>query len=98
MKPLSEGLPTIIRQRTVATAIENARLTRDYPGCLEKVEEARRQVRFAMYDCALGHLTLEERDEILAVLKPCCPEIFVSEHDVSQQPLPPLAGLEDPPS
>jgi len=64
----------------------NARLTRDWPMEEEKRAEAERQVRMAMYRSALGQISHEERDCILAILRPCCPEIFSVEPPPAVRP------------
>jgi len=58
--------------------LRNARLTRNWPECDERVEEAKRQVRMAMYRNGLGQISVEERDLIVSILRPCCPDIFTS--------------------
>jgi hypothetical protein len=68
----------VLRQREVEVIIENAVLTRERPDSIERTEEARRRVRMAMYYAALGQLTQEEKGRILAILRPCCPELFFS--------------------
>ena len=74
---MAESLADILREREVATMIENATITRRWSDVQEKVQEARRQTYVAMYECALGRITMHERDQILAILKPCCPELFI---------------------
>ncbi len=54
----------------------NARLTAGTADGPERTGEARRQVRMVLYASALGQITREEREEILAILRPCCPEVF----------------------
>ena len=58
------------------TVLGNARLTACSADSRERTEQARRQVRMVLYESALGQITREEREEILAVLRPCCPDMF----------------------
>ena len=60
------------------TMLRNARITAQWDDGPERRDEAIRQVHLAMYRSALGQITADEREQILAVLRPCCPEIFVS--------------------
>lgn len=71
---------TILRHNDVETALRNARLTRDWPDGEEKRAEAERQLRMAMYRSALGQISDQERDRILAILRPCCPELFSGDY------------------
>jgi len=54
----------------------NARLTAAATDSPERTDEAKRQVHQAMYRFALGEITEEERQQILTLLKPCCPGTF----------------------
>jgi hypothetical protein len=58
------------------TVLGNARLTACSADSPERTEEARRQVQMVLYESALGRITREEREHILAILRPCCPEMF----------------------
>ena len=58
--------------------LRNARITAHWDDGPVKAEEAIRQVHLAMYRSALGLITEDEREQILTVLRPCCPEVFVS--------------------
>ena len=73
-----ESLAAIIRRSEGETMLGNARLTRDWPMGDEQRAEAERQVRMAMYRAALGQISSEERDRILDILRPCCPDLFAS--------------------
>jgi hypothetical protein len=73
-----ETISAIVRRNEVEAMLGNARLTRDWPMGEEKRAEAERQVRMAMYRSALGQISHEERDCILAILRPCCPDLFAS--------------------
>ena len=44
----------------------------------DRAKEAERQIHAAMYRFALGQITEDERRCILGILRPCCPEMFVS--------------------
>jgi hypothetical protein len=46
----------------------DARLVRAYPACDERTQQAERLIREAMYQQALGHVTLAERDRIIGTL------------------------------
>ena len=73
-----EDLSAIVRSNEVETLLRNARLTRDWPDSDQKFQEANRLVRIAMYKAALGQVSGEERDRILEILRPCCPELFTA--------------------
>ena len=73
-----ETISAIVRRNEVEAMRGNARLTRDWPMGEEKRAEAERQVRMVMYRSALGRISHEERDCILAILRPSCPELFAS--------------------
>ncbi len=80
-----EALSAIVRRNEVETMLQNARLTRDWPDGDEQRGEAERQVRMAMYRSALGQISDEERERILTILRPCCPEICVSAAPVDRE-------------
>lgn len=73
-----EDLSAIVRGNEVQTLLRNARLTRDWPDSQQKRQEADRQVRMAMSKAALDQISDEERDRILEILRPCCPELFAA--------------------
>jgi hypothetical protein len=75
---MTAGLPAILRQREVNAMLDDAKLTRDWPDCQEKLDAASRQVRMALYKRVLHEISDEERDTILDILRPHCPEIFYS--------------------
>jgi hypothetical protein len=58
--------------------LRNARITAQCDNTPERRDEAIRQVHLAMYRSALGQITADEREQILAILRRCCPEVFVS--------------------
>jgi hypothetical protein len=60
----------------VETMFVNARFTRNWPETPEQLTEAERQIRMAMYQRALGEISEEERDRVLAILRPCVPDLF----------------------
>lgn len=62
--PLAETL----RRRRFAATESDAAFVRDHPDSPERLAEAERLVREAMYDHALGRLTAAERDRILTLL------------------------------
>ena len=81
-----EDLSATLRRNEVETLLRNARLTRDWPDSEVKCEQAKRQVLQAMYQAGLGQISDEERNRILEILRPCCPELFAPispppEHD-----------------
>lgn len=82
-----ETLTAIVRRSEVENMLQNARLTRDWPILQEQRTEAERQVRMVMYRAALGEITEEERRQIFDILRPCCPDLFVT---------PPSACLRSP--
>lgn len=92
---MAEELGELIRRRLVEAMIENARLTREYRDCPERAQEARRQVYQALYESALGRITLRERRNILDLLEPCCPELFDWRRSGLVIP-PDIPGLSDP--
>lgn len=55
---------------------DNATLTRNASDSLDQAKEAERQIRMAMYKSALGQITEQEKQHILDILHPCCPEVF----------------------
>ena len=57
--------------------LENARLIVRYPHGEERDQEASRLIHHAMYAATLRHITADERRDILAILQPCCPDLFV---------------------
>jgi hypothetical protein len=59
--------------------LDNARLTVAAGVGPNRAKEAERQIHAAMYRFALGQITDEERGQILAILQPCCPEMFFSQ-------------------
>jgi len=73
-----ETLSSIVRHTEVDAMLQCARLTRDWPDAAEKCPEAERQIRMAMYRRALGEISDEERNSILSLLAPCCPDLFVA--------------------
>ncbi len=73
---MAASLRTILRQREVSAMLDAATLTGGWPNSEERCEEAQRQVRRAMYKAALEQITDQERDHILEILRPHCPEIF----------------------
>jgi hypothetical protein len=74
--PTSSGLHDTLRRNEVEMLVHNARLTRDWPDCQEKLDEASRQAHMALYKHALQEISDEERDCILEILRPCCPDLF----------------------
>jgi hypothetical protein len=66
----------ILRCNEARTFIRNAEIVREYPDCPERADAAREQVHRAMYRSALGQVTEDERVQILAILRPCCPDMF----------------------
>ena len=83
---MKDSLPTLrlvpaslcqtIRQNEMETMLKNARLTANAAATADRAAEASRQVHLAMYRFALGQITEQERQQILAILQPCCPTIF----------------------
>lgn len=80
-----ESLSAIIRRNDVEMTLRNARLTADWPDGDEKRAEAERQLRMAMYRAALGQISGNERDRIVAILRPCCAELCHTEPPPQEQ-------------
>ena len=76
MKEMEKELSALLRRPEVKVMLDNAMLTRNALGDPKQSIEARRQIRMTMYKHALGQITDEERQRILNILRPCCPEIF----------------------
>lgn len=71
-------LSDALRQNNVHTMLANAALTAAASDGPDKAADAARQIHAAMYGFALGHVTESERQQILAVLQPCCAAMFFS--------------------
>jgi hypothetical protein len=78
-------LSATLRQREVEAMLDNAKLTHDAPEGPEKAEEAKRLVRTAMYKFALSQITEEEKQRLLTILRPCCPDVFVTPPPTEEQ-------------
>jgi len=70
------ALLDILRHNEAQAFICNAEIVRAAPDSPEKTDAATRQIHWAMYRAALGQITREERNRILSILGPCCPELF----------------------
>jgi hypothetical protein len=75
---MSVDLPAILRQRDVRTMLDSASLIRESRDGQQRAEQAKQLVFAAMYRFALGQISEAERQRILDVLRPCCPEVFFS--------------------
>jgi hypothetical protein len=73
-----EDLSAVLHHNNFETMLRNARITRNWPDCREKVAEASRQAHMALYERALQEISDEQRDQILEILRPYCDEIFYS--------------------
>ena len=49
--------------------LREAEIIRDHAACGERIEEARRLIRFVLYEFALGKIDASARDRILDVLQ-----------------------------
>jgi hypothetical protein len=58
--------------------LKNGRLTAHWSNTAEREQEASRQIHLAMYRFTLGQITEKERQQLLAILRPCCPDLFAS--------------------
>ena len=58
--------------------LHNARITAGCDDAEARRKEAIRQVHVAMYRAGLSQITAEEREQILMILRPCCPEAFIA--------------------
>ena len=74
---MSLSLHEVLRQNDVETMLRNARITAQCHDGVEKRQEAVRQVHLAMYRAGLSQITAEEREQILTIVRPCCPEVFI---------------------
>ena len=68
MPPDSSPLTETLRRRRFEAMQADAELARDHPDGDERMQEAKRLVREAMYCQTLGRITLAERDRILDTL------------------------------
>ena len=75
---LSLSLHEVLRHNDVETMLRNARITAQCDDGAEKRQEAVRQVHLAMYRAGLSQITAEEREQILEILRPCYPEVFIA--------------------
>jgi hypothetical protein len=89
-----ENLREIVRRHRAEAMIETARLISTFQESDDRRREARFQVYQAMYESALGRLTDAERQLILEILRPCCPDVFEAAAGLTPPPpeLPALAG------
>ena len=60
-------------RNTMETVLGNARLTACSTDSPERTEEARRQVHMMLYESRWVGSREKEREQILAILRPCCP-------------------------
>jgi hypothetical protein len=82
---MPRSLHETLHGNDIETLLHNARLTRDWPNSDERYDQAQRQVLRAMYQTALGQISHQERNRILEILRPCCPELFAA-GDAPQEP------------
>ena len=73
---MESDLSAVLRHAEVKAIFNNANLIRNSADSPDQAAEAERQIRMAMYKFALGQMTQEEKQQILGILQPCCPEIF----------------------
>jgi hypothetical protein len=66
--------------------LTNAGLTAATDDTAERAEEAQRQIHLAMCASVLGRITEGERQRILAILRPCCPDIFFTHPPIDEHP------------
>ncbi|MGA2796871.1 MAG: hypothetical protein ABSE63_04780 [Thermoguttaceae bacterium] len=90
-------MSAVLRHAEVKAIFNNANLIRNSSESLYQAAEAERQILMAMYKFALGQITQEEKQQILDVLRPCCPEIFFTPPHATDEQQPALSGLEDQP-
>jgi len=74
---MSLTLHEVLRHNDVETMLRNARITAQCHDGSERRLEAVRQVHLAMYRAGLCQITVEEREQILEILRPYCPEVFI---------------------
>ena len=79
------SLAEIVRRHRADAMMASAKLICSFPDCEERHAAARREVYMVLYEFALERLTREERERILDLLHPCCPDAF----DSSPSPPPP---------
>lgn len=68
MPPDASSLAKTLRHRRVEAMQSDAELVRDHPDAAERMAEAQRLIREAMYQQSLGRITLAERDQIFGAL------------------------------
>ncbi len=85
----AEDLKELVRHRRAATTIELAGLIAVFPDVDQRYQEARREIYMLMVDYALGRLTDAERDRVLDILRPACPELFATppEKSLPEKPI-----------
>lgn len=74
--PDSPRLAEIVRRHQAEAMVGTARLIASFPESDERYVEARRQITMAQVEFAVGRLTAQERSTVLAILRPCCPDLF----------------------
>ena len=65
---MSESLANSLRLIRIDSLLRQAEAIRDYSDSEEKTEEARKLIRFVLYEFALGRLDADTRHQILRVL------------------------------
>lgn len=63
-----ESLAEILQRHRLDARIREAEIIRDYPSGDERTEEARKLVRFTLYDFAVAKIDAAVRDRILGLL------------------------------
>jgi hypothetical protein len=71
-------LASLIRQQEWEAMLRNAHLIRNAPEGPERTAAARELIYRAMYEAALRQITQDQRHQLLAILQPCCPDLFYS--------------------
>ena len=79
-----ESLASILERHRLESLLREAEIIRDYTASGEQIEEARKLIRFVLYEFALGKIDASARDRILDVLH------FAAERPrvIHEQPVP----------
>jgi len=75
---LLETLSAILWRNEVEALLHGACLVSDWPDETQRQEAAERLIRAAMYEAALGKISDDVKQQILAILRPFCPDLFYS--------------------
>jgi hypothetical protein len=79
-----ESLASILERHRLESLLREAEMIRDHASCGGRMEEARKLIRFVLYEFALGKIDASARDRLLDVLH------FAAERPrvIHEQPVP----------